>query len=486
MASVRASLLFSFADRYGNLVINIVSTVALARLLSPVETGLYSIAAGLINIAQSFREFGISTYILQERDLTREKLASATGVCLLIAGVLALIFTLTAGNIAGLYGNDRLTPIIQVLSLNFILVAFASVGGAQMRRDMLFRSGMLISWTSTAANAIVSLTLAALSFGAISLAYGSLVGVAVSLAGNYVVLRERALTWPSLRRWRDLVHFGVFSTGTGLLTGLADRTPDLVIGGLVSLEGVGLFSRGNGLVTLFRQAVTGVIDPVIGSSMAEIYREGGDPRDPLLRIFSHLSAVGWPALVLLGLLARPIILILFGSQWVGSIGVAQILCAGTALALIGNVCQTYLASTGAVRSNFVIQIVSVPTLVAGVALGALHSLEWAAAGAAFAGGLMTLLSLEIMRRWIRLSWGAIVRSVLPSFAMALLTALPPAAVIVFLGPIDTDRVWAIGFLAGILGLLAWGGSIFLLRHPIRHEVGLLGSWARRKLVRGGS
>ena len=79
MASVRASLLFSFADRYGNLVINIISTVALARLLSPVETGLYSIAAGLINIAQSFREFGISTYILQERDLTREKLASATG-----------------------------------------------------------------------------------------------------------------------------------------------------------------------------------------------------------------------------------------------------------------------------------------------------------------------------------------------------------------------------------------------------------------------
>jgi O-antigen/teichoic acid export membrane protein len=485
MASVRASLFFSFADRYGNLVINIVSTVALARLLSPVETGLYSIAAGLINIAQSFREFGVSTYILQEQDLTREKIASASGVCLLIAGVLAVVFSLAAGDIGGLYGNDRLAPIIQVLSLNFILVAFASVGGAQIRREMLFRVGMLISWTSTASNAIVALTLAALNFGAISLAYGSLVGVAVSLCGNYLVLRERAVTWPSLRHWRDLVHFGIFSTGTGLLSGLADRTPDLVIGRLVSLEGVGLFSRGNGLVTLFRQAVTGVIDPVIASSMAEIYRDGGDPRGPLLRIFSHLSAVGWPALVLLGLLARPIILILFGSQWVGAIGVAQILCAGTALALIGNVCQTYLASTGAVRSNFVIQIISVPTLVAAVALGSLYSLEWAAAGSAFAGGLMTLLSLEIMRRWIDLSWGAIVRSVLPSLAMTLVTALPPAAVILLLGPIDTDRVWAVGFLAGVLGLLAWGGSIFLVRHPLRHEMVLLQSWARSKLVRGG-
>jgi len=80
MPSVRASLFFSFADRYGNLAINVLLTVVLARLLSPAETGLYSVAAGLINVAQSFREFGASVYILQEKELTREKLASATGV----------------------------------------------------------------------------------------------------------------------------------------------------------------------------------------------------------------------------------------------------------------------------------------------------------------------------------------------------------------------------------------------------------------------
>jgi len=40
MSNVRRSLFFSFAERYGSLAVNILSTVVLARLLSPAETGL--------------------------------------------------------------------------------------------------------------------------------------------------------------------------------------------------------------------------------------------------------------------------------------------------------------------------------------------------------------------------------------------------------------------------------------------------------------
>jgi O-antigen/teichoic acid export membrane protein len=474
-------LFFSFAARYGNLAINVLSMVVLARLLSPAETGLYSVAAGLINVAQSFREFGVSAYILQEKDLTREKLASATGVCLLIAGILALSFSAEAGAIARFYDNSRLAPIIQVLSVNFVLVAFASIGGAQMQRDMMFRAAMLASWASTIANAVASLGLAALGFGAISLAWGSLAGVAATVIANYMALGQRAFTWPSLRKWRDQARFGIFSTGSGLLSAFADRTPDLVIGRLVNLEGAGVFSRGNGLITLFRTAVTGAIDPVIGSSMAVIHRDGGDPREALLRIFSYLSGVGWPALILLALLARPIILILFGPMWVGAIAVAQILCAGAAFSLIGNVCQTYLASTGAVRSNFVIQIISVPIFIASVGAGSLFGLEGAAFGAAVAGGVMTLSALETVRQRINLSWGAIIRSMLPSVTMTLLTALPPVALTLIFA--EGGRVWATGFIAGGGGALAWIGSVFLLRHPLHHEIYLLGIWACRKLDR---
>lgn len=469
MTNLRLNLLFSFADRYANLVIGVVSTIILARLLSPAETGLYSVAAGLINIAQSLREFGVSSYILQEKDLTREKIASATCVCLFIAGLLAILFSSTSHQLAHFYDAPELALIIQVLSLNFIVVAFASIGSAQLRRAMMFRANMVISLVANFVSTATAIVLAALGAGPISLAWGSLAGVSLSAVGNWLALGHVGFARPNLRNWRQLTHFGVFSSGSGLLGALADRTPDLVVARLISLEGTGLFSRGNGLINLFRTALTSAVDPVISSSLAMLHREGGDVRTALLRIFSYLSAIGWPALAVLALLARPTILLLFGPQWIGSVNVAQILCAGAGLSLIGNICQTYLGSTNGVRWNFIIQAVSVPVFVAAVAFGSLIGLEYAALGSAATGALMTVVSMEILRRRIALSWTAMGRSVLPSVVITVLTATPAATVVALHG-MEDHWMWLPWTASALCGALSWLGSIRLLRHPLWAEV----------------
>jgi O-antigen/teichoic acid export membrane protein len=211
-----------------------------------------------------------------------------------------------------------------------------------------------------------------------------------------------------------------------------------------------------------------------------MHRNKQDVREPLLRIFSYLSAVAWPALCVLAILAHPIIVTVFGAKWVGSVGVAQILCAGSGLSLIGNISQTYLASTGAVRSNFVIQVISVPAFVVGVALGSLVSLEGAALGAAVTGGLMTGLSLEMLWRRIGLEWTAIARSVLPGIAITALTAIPPTGVALTMGFSDAD-LWRSMLIAGGGSAAAWLVSVYLIRHPLRHELASIMSWLARKL-----
>ncbi len=482
MHDVRSSILYSFLDRYLNLAIGIASTVILARLLTPGETGLFSIAYGLVNIAQELRNFGTGPYILQERELTDRKIASALGLSLSIATAMGAGFYLAAESIAAFYANPALAAIIRVLCFNFIVVAFAAISGAQLLRDMRFRESMFISVATILVRATTSIALAARGYGAISLAWGTLAGMVVTAAGNGLVLGPRGLIRPRFRDWRTLIHFGLLSSGGGLLSSLADRAPDLVIGRLVSLEGAGLFSRGNGLITLFRTALTSAVDGVIGSSLAMLHRDRQDVREPLLRVFGTLSAVGWPALCVLGLLAQPIIVLMFGRNWIGAVGVAKILCAGAALSLIGNVCRIYLVSTGAMRANFLIQAISVPVFVAGIAAGSLVSLEAAAAGAAATGGMITLFSLEVLRRRIGLGWASIGRALLPSLAITAATALPPLAVIATVG-VTGEVLWPPTLMAVFGAALAWLAAIHLLRHPLRREVALAGAWLTRRLAR---
>jgi len=424
----------------------------------------------------------VSAYILQEKDLTKEKISAATGVCLFIATILGSIFFFGASTISRFYGNPQLTLIVRVLCLNFIFVAFASIGSAQLRREMMFQANMNVSLLANSANAVVSTGLAALGAGAISLAWGSLAGVTMTVMGNSVALGKHAFCLPSIRNWRPIAHFGVFSSASGILSALADRTPDLVVGRLVSLEGAGLFSRGNGLITLFRTALTSAIDPVISSSLAMMHRADQDVREPLLRIFSYLTAVGWPALCVLGLLAHPIIVVVFGPKWIGSVHVAQLLCVGAALSLIGNICQTYLNSTGAVRKNFVIQAISVPIFISGIAFGALHSLEGAALGAATTGALITFISLQMLKQRIGLGWLAIARSVLPSVAITAITAAPALAV-VCLVDVEAVNPWGPSLLSGAGAMVAWLASIQLMRHPLRQEVAHVANWFISKFQR---
>ena len=72
--SVRKSLAYSFLDRYASLLIGIVSTMVLARLLTPAELGVFSVAMAMLAIAATVRDMGAGNYLLQEKDLTSDRI----------------------------------------------------------------------------------------------------------------------------------------------------------------------------------------------------------------------------------------------------------------------------------------------------------------------------------------------------------------------------------------------------------------------------
>jgi len=482
MKDIRRSLAFSFLEKYGNLAVSVVGVIILARLLTPAETGLYAVASSIVHIGQALREFGIGIYIIQEKNLTREKVASALGICLCLAGILAAVLFSLSGPMAAFYGHPDLVTVITVLCPNLFIVAFSSISAAQLRREMRFREIMIINLLSSVVGTTVSICLAALGLGALGLAWGALATACVAVIGNYRALGWDRLTGPSLRHWRGLLRFGLFASANGLLGVLVERAPDLVVGRLVSLTGAGLYSRGNGLITLFRAALINAVNPVATASLAALHRRDVDVRAPLLRVFSFLSAVGWPALGVLGVLAYPIIIIMFGGQWIASVPVAKILCIGAAFTLMGSICQTYLNATGAVQWTFVVQSLAVPVFVAFVALGALHSLVGAAIGAAAAFCVQAVLALVVLARRVPLTGRDIARAVAPSLVVTAITVAPPVAVSLTLG-VTGPHPLGPALLAGAGAAVAWLAALYIVRHPLRHEVASVIAWGWRAITR---
>ena len=100
MASIRKSLALSLAEKYTGILIAIAGTVILSRLLSPAQIGIYSVAAAFIGLAHIVRDFGIGSYLVQERDLTADRIRTAVSVTMLTAWSIAAVLAALSGPIS--------------------------------------------------------------------------------------------------------------------------------------------------------------------------------------------------------------------------------------------------------------------------------------------------------------------------------------------------------------------------------------------------
>ena len=91
MASIRKALSLSFASKYSSLAIHTVAIMVLARLLTPAEIGVYSVGAAVVALAHVLRDFGVGNYLIQEKELTQDRIRTAFGVALVIAWVMAAV-----------------------------------------------------------------------------------------------------------------------------------------------------------------------------------------------------------------------------------------------------------------------------------------------------------------------------------------------------------------------------------------------------------
>ena len=106
MSKTRRAVYLSAVARYSDMIVQFVSVMVIARLLTPEEIGIFSISIAVIALAQTLREFGLGAYVVQERELDRARIRSAFGVALVLAWAIALLIVVASGPVADFYDRD--------------------------------------------------------------------------------------------------------------------------------------------------------------------------------------------------------------------------------------------------------------------------------------------------------------------------------------------------------------------------------------------
>lgn len=470
--SVRKALSISAFSQLIVFLFNFGTVIAVSRLLTPQEIGIFSVSAAILTFAHIFREFGVGQYLIQARTLDREKIRAAFTLTLGISWSIALLLYLARVPIARFYANVGVAEVMALISINFLLIPFGSPLLSLLRREMRFDKIAIVNISNALVSSTTTIAAAAAGQSYLSMGWGAIAGVVANIVVLNWIRRGEIFMLPTFRGLREVVRFGSVSSTVSLLNELATNAPDLILGRTLGFSAVAFFSRANALRKMSTGQVNTLVQRVYFPSFARKVREGHGPAELYGHSITYLVAFTAPTLALLALLADPLILFLFGPPWEPAAALASMLCIFAFVTTPTTLTGTSLIACGKLRLLMRTQLVML-----GVRLVALGSSLWLELEqVVMLLGVAALIGQQFQLRAMRSAFGLRIRMLWRHVRAAYLILVPstlagPALILV------GDRYFAVNahpavLLVAALPLAVGGWAIALVAsgHPLGAEL----------------
>lgn len=466
MPDIRRSILWVSISQYINLAVGIASTWLLSRLLTPAEFGISVLGWAVLGSVESLREFASGSFLIREGELNSDTKRTSVTINVLITSVVTAGLLLLAGPLARYFAVPDLERFLYVVSSAFVLGAILYPQQALMSREQTFGKLGLISSAMTLAGSLVSVVLAYHEFAALSFAWGT---VAMSTVGAVLCMAVRqdiAIYRPSLRSWRSVLSFGLHNGVTAIISRIAEVVPVFVFGKIWTPAELAIASRA---VLVSGVAERIVFGPVLAVALPEFsrqVREGHDLKFSYLRALTLISVVHWPGMIMIALLARPIVLVVMGHQWLDAIPLIRIYCPASIFAVPIGLQYAVLSAVGGIKILPRLIGLQSALMISVLVLMARHGLEvvaWSMYPVFAIGGLLSLL---VIRSRIKFDWGDLVASLALSVVVTLLAIVGPLAIFL----VVQDMTLLLSGAAILTAGLGWILGLYISSHPMWSEV----------------
>lgn len=412
--SLVSGIAWTAALRWPAQVISWVATAFAARILTPADYGVVSMAMIAIGLVRMVEDFGMDAVLVQDRSIVGERQARIAGLVVGIGIVLCALFVALAYPVSSFFDEPLVMPVMMALSLLCIGDAVQVVARAGLQRDMKFAHLAWAQFIQIGVTQAVLVAGAVLGWGVWALVLSTLCG-ALAVTALVVAWHPYAIAWPRefaqlarplLQGWRILasrIAFYAYNT--------ADQT---VIGKMLGKEALGAYS----FAVTFSTTITTEISSVVTRVVPGVFSAVQDRRDALRRYFliltELLSYVALPVSIGLAVTADYVVRIVLGPQWESVIVPLQILCLYAAYYTTQVLFGSVLMWTGQFRANMWCSIFAGVVLPTAFFIGAHWGLEGVAWAWVIAFPIANLPGMVITFRTIDIGLGRWVNAFAPA------------------------------------------------------------------------
>ena len=159
------SLFWSFLDKFGHQLINLVSSVILMAVVAKSEFGIMGILAVFIAFSNILIDSGFSRALLNRKEVLDREYTTVFFFNVALSVVLYLILFFTAPYLASLFNEPRLIPVARVLFVSFLLNALGLIHQVLLMKRADFRGLTKVNIPAVILSAIIAIVLGIKDYG---------------------------------------------------------------------------------------------------------------------------------------------------------------------------------------------------------------------------------------------------------------------------------------------------------------------------------
>lgn len=321
-----------------------VKIAMLARLLGPLELGIYGIAAIVLGFLETVTETGVNAFLIQEDEDIQKYLNSAWVVSIYRGALITVLILVSAFPIVWFFNATNALGVILLSSLIPLARGFINPAEISFQKNLHFHKEFSFRTVIFAIDLAATLVAAIILHSAIAISIGMLIGVLTEVLLSFIVISPRPKFVFERDMFRHILNRGKWVTFANIFNYLYMQLDDVFVGRILGTYSLGLYQTAYKISTLPISEGGEVIVKVVYPIYVKIREDVRRLRSAYLKVLGLLSLLFIPFAGILYFFSDFLIGLVLGPEWLPASGALKILAIyGAMKAITGSSSALFLA-----------------------------------------------------------------------------------------------------------------------------------------------
>lgn len=345
----KKAYLWGLLSRFAPQAIYLLTTLILARFVTPDAFGTIGILAVIFTVANILLDSGLGGSLIKEKTISDIDCSSIGLFNIVIS--LTIYFTLffTSTYIQDYFNIDGLANVVKTISIVFPITAIGIVPLSLLKRNLQFEKIFISSISGVTLASIAAIIIAVLGGDVYALVAYQIIVNLVNVILNFVFSKYKIVIKFSYSSFKRLLPFGFFTSVVSIVDTIYENLMTMLTGKFLNVQTAGYLYQAKRLEeatsTSAAMAFGIVAFPILTKFKDDLYVF----RTECIKTLDTISLIAFPLLIIVSMFSEEIIILLFGKQWILSAPYLKVLMICGVFIMTEQLMLSFIKSLGKVE-----------------------------------------------------------------------------------------------------------------------------------------